>query len=119
MFFIRLILVLIALVAPLHARDLDGRYANSPLRSWFQQLHSGRGPCCSFADGQTIADVDWRSRDGHYQVFIEQQWVDVPDDAVIREPNLAGRTIAWPYYAWKVNEPPEVQIRCFIVGPQT
>lgn len=32
-------------------RDLDGRYANSPLKSWFDQLKSGNGPCCSNADG--------------------------------------------------------------------
>jgi hypothetical protein len=31
------------------ARD-DGRYANSPLKFWFDQLASGKGFCCSFAD---------------------------------------------------------------------
>jgi len=29
----------------------DGRYANSPLKSWFDRLASGNGLCCSFADG--------------------------------------------------------------------
>jgi hypothetical protein len=33
------------------ARDPDGRYANSPLKGWFDSLHSGKGPCCSDADG--------------------------------------------------------------------
>jgi hypothetical protein len=28
-------------------RDLDGRYANSPLKQWFDQLASGKGLCCS------------------------------------------------------------------------
>jgi hypothetical protein len=32
------------------ARD-DGRYGNSPLKSWFDHLASGKGMCCSFADG--------------------------------------------------------------------
>ena len=28
----------------------NGRYANSPLKSWFDRLASGNGLCCSFAD---------------------------------------------------------------------
>ena len=32
------------------ARD-DGRFANSTLKQWFDQLASVRGLCCSFADG--------------------------------------------------------------------
>ena len=28
------------------ARDLDGKYANSPLKQWFESLASRRGPCC-------------------------------------------------------------------------
>ncbi|MGA8960062.1 MAG: hypothetical protein WB475_07610, partial [Pseudolabrys sp.] len=32
------------------ARDLDGKYANSPLSQWFESLASRRGPCCSVAD---------------------------------------------------------------------
>jgi hypothetical protein len=27
-----------------HARDPDGRYANSPLHDWFQSLQSSKGP---------------------------------------------------------------------------
>jgi hypothetical protein len=41
------------------ARDADGRYANSPLHEWFNQLKSGKGLCCSFADGATVEDPDW------------------------------------------------------------
>src|SRR4030095_12749134 len=77
------------------ARD-DGRYANSPLKSWFDSLRSGKGPCCSDADGSAVADVDWESKDGHYRVRLEGQWIDVPDDAVITVPNRAGRTMVWP-----------------------
>src|SRR4051812_33819491 len=64
-----------------HARDPEGRYANSPLKQWFDSLRSGKGPCCSDADG--ISDVDWEFRDGHYRVRVEDEWVDVPDEAVI------------------------------------
>ena len=52
------------LISPLvshhgHARDPDGRYANSPLKQWFDGLRSGKGPCCSDADGSAVSDVDW------------------------------------------------------------
>ena len=49
------------------ARD-DGRFANSPLKPWFDRLASGRGLCCSFADGFSVQDVDWDTQDGHYRV---------------------------------------------------
>ena len=35
-------------------------------------------------------------KDGHYRVRIEGDWVDVPEDAVITEPNRVGRTMVWP-----------------------
>lgn len=103
------------------ARD-DGRYAGSPLKPWFDSLRSGRGPCCSDADGATVDDVDWDSRDGHYRVRIplfnapgaEWGWVDVPGEAVITEPNRAGRTMVWPLYGIG-----GVSIRCFMPGSMT
>jgi hypothetical protein len=101
------------------ARDLDGRYANSPLKEWFDSLHSGKGPCCSDADGTALSDVDWDAKDGHYRVRIEGQWWDVPDEAVIREPNRAGRTMVWPIYYQVTNSPLRVEIRCFMPGSMT
>ena len=69
-----------------NARD-DGRFANSPLKPWFDRLASGKGLCCSFADGVTLEDVDWDTQDGHYRVRIFEQWIVVPDAAVVTEPN--------------------------------
>jgi hypothetical protein len=43
------------------ARDLDGRYAQSPLKQWFDSLKSGKGPCCSDADGNVVKDADWET----------------------------------------------------------
>lgn len=94
------------------ARDLEGRYANSPLKGWFDHLASGKGLCCSFADGVSIADVDWETKDGHYRVRIEGEWYAVDDDAVITEPNKAGRTMVWPY----MGDGKVVFIRCFMPG---
>jgi hypothetical protein len=47
-------------------------------------------------DGVTVADPDWESRNGHYRVRLLGKWIDVPDDAVITEPNRVGRTMVWP-----------------------
>jgi len=97
-----------------HARDRDRRYANSPLHGWFEQLASKKGRWRSDADGRALSDVDWESRDGHYRVRIDGEWVDVPEDAVVTEPNRAGRTIVWP--AW-LDGPPQIQ--CFMAGSMT
>lgn len=94
-----------------HARDPEGKYAKSPLHGWFEQLASKQGRCCSDADGMSLSDVDWKSNDGHYRVQINGEWVDVPDDAVVKEPNRAGRTMVWP--TWLDGHP---QVRCFIPG---
>jgi hypothetical protein len=101
-------------VGALKARDLDGRYADSPLHDWFNHLASSKGLCCSIADGVAVADPDWESKDGHYRVRLEAGWVDVPDDAVIKEPNRAGRTMVWPV---RIND--GFAIRCFMPGSMT
>jgi hypothetical protein len=95
------------------ARD-DGRFANSPLKPWFDSLRSGKGSCCSDADGVAIADPDWESKEGHYRVRLDGEWIIVPDDAVITEPNRAGRTMVWP-----VKGTSGTSIRCFLPGSMT
>jgi hypothetical protein len=118
-------------MSPALGRDLDGRYANSPLKPWFEQLRSGKGLCCSYVDGHVVEDADWESRDGHYRVRVpkdagstEMVWVDVPDDAVITEPNKAGRTMVWPAYDHVYSYTEEagfayISIRCFMPGSMT
>ena len=81
----RLVLFLLLFCGPALARD-DGRYANSPLKQWFDLLRSGKGLCCSVADGYVVDDPDWESNSGHYRVRIEDEWVDVSDDAVVTVP---------------------------------
>jgi len=117
MLFLRVILVAAAIAlidVPADARD-DGRFANSPLKGWFESLHSkGGGPCCADADGTALEDVDWDTINGHYRVRLQGEWIQVPDDTVITEPNRVGRTIVWPYY---VNG--RALIRCFMPGSMT
>jgi hypothetical protein len=90
-----LLVTIVFVVGPASARD-DGRYANSPLKQWFDNLKSEKGLCCSDADGNVVKDSDWETRDGQYRVMIEGEWHDVPRDAVITAPNLYGRTMVWP-----------------------
>lgn len=108
--------LLMALVSPLgHARD-RGQFANSTpeMKAWFDGLRSGKGPCCSDADGTAVSDVDWETHEGHYRVRLDGQWVDVPDEAVITEPNRIGRTMVWPIRGYL-----GVTVRCFLPGSMT
>ena len=88
--------LLIGFSSPAFARD-DGRYADDPLHAWFDQLASGKGMCCSFADGFSVQDVDWDTQDGKYRVRLHGEWIIVPDNAVVTEPNKFGRAVVWPY----------------------
>jgi hypothetical protein len=93
------------------ARD-DGRFTDTPLRQWFYQLESARGLCCSFADGVSIQDVDWDTRDGRYRVRLHGLWFVVPDAALVKEPNRFGPAVVWPY----LDTNGATQIRCFLPG---
>jgi hypothetical protein len=97
------------------ARDSGQYAATSPeLKAWFDGLRSGKGPCCSDADGSAVSDVDWESSSGHYRVRLDGKWLDVPDEAVITGPNRIGRTMVWPMR----GETGPV-IRCFMPGSMT
>ena len=93
------------------ARD-DGRYANEPLHAWFDQLASGKGLCCSFADGVKVEDVDWDTQDGRYRVRLHGEWIFVPEAALVTEPNRFGPAVVWPY----IDAEGATQIRCFLPG---
>ena len=102
------------MAAPTDARD-DGRYAQSLLKSWFDSLRSKAGAsCCSDADGFAVSDPDWETRDGKYRVRLKGQWLDVPDEALITEPNRVGRTMVWP-----VPDVGGMRVRCFMPGAMT
>lgn len=95
----------------LYAHD-NGQFAASNLKPWFDKLASGKGLCCSFADGFKIDDVDWDTQGGSYRVRIKGQWIVVPDNAVVTEPNKYGPAVVWPYQ----DAAGVTQIRCFIPG---
>lgn len=96
------------------AMDMDGsRQKRDPvLHEWFDKLASGKGLCCSFTDGRTIEDPDIDMNGAHYKVRIDGAWIDVPDDAIVTEPNKFGRPVVWPYF--DINS--VLRIRCFLPG---
>jgi hypothetical protein len=101
---IRVVLIFLRLCSPAFAHD-----ASRPeLNEWFNKLASGMGLCCSFADGFAVSDVERESKDGHYRVRLENNWIDVPP---ITEPNRAGRTMVWP-----MRFDGQIFIRCFMPG---
>ncbi len=114
--------ILAVKLPPAHGRDL-GHYATQDpaLHAWFDGLASGKGLCCSFADGVSIENVDWdtatvadASGQSHvvYRVRLAGQWIDVPPEAVVTEPNKFGPAVVWPYQ----DAEGVTQIRCFLPG---
>ena len=107
--------VFLCLLTPAFAHD----HEHPELNEWMKTLQ-GKGPCCDGSDAKHLTDVEWRTKDGHYQVYINQYsddkgaflWVDVPDDAVVKGPNLDGRTLVWPIWGLIPT------IRCFMPGPE-
>jgi hypothetical protein len=101
------------IMAPAWPKD-DGRFANSTLKTWFDSLASEKGLCCSFADGVSIEDVDWDNSgpNNGYRVRLNGQWMNVPPEAVIKQPNKFGAAVVWPYQ----DANGVTQIRCFIPG---
>jgi hypothetical protein len=110
------VVTIVVTAIPGDARD-DGRYAGSPLKAWFDQLASNKGLCCSFADGVTIEDVDWDTggTQGSYRVRLSGKWIEVPDAALVKEPNKFGPAVVWPYQ----DVSGATQIRCFLPGAGT
>lgn len=105
------IITILSSAAFAHDHDRPG------LSDWYSGLRSGKGPCCDGPgkDAIHLESDDWESKDGHYRVRLNGNWIDVPDEAVLKEPNKDGRTLVWPvkYYDG------ETLIRCFIPGALT
>lgn len=103
---IRTLICLLALTSVAFA----GGHEGEPLHDWFNNLASKKGLCCSFVDGFAVKDVDWDTFEGHYRVRIDRQWVTVPEEAVVAEPNRYGQAVVWPYK----GSDGETLIRCFM-----
>ena len=120
-----LVVLMVALGAAL-AHD----HVHPELTPWFKSLKSHKGYCCDGTDALHLRDVDWETQnkeDSHFRVRIpakgedmakaamgeevETMWIDVPDEAVVDEPNRDGATLVWPLYGYS-----GANIRCFMPG---
>ena len=85
----------------------------------FHRLSSKKaGSCCSNFDGRPPEAIVQTS-DNHYQVMLEGQWVDVPDDAVLDVPNKYGKAVVWYSKSWRstvTGQEGGFYIRCFLPG---
>jgi hypothetical protein len=84
------------------------------MHAWFDGLASGKGLCCSFADGLALQDIDWDTGgpNNAYRVRLLGAWVVVPAESVVTVPNKYGSAVVWPVsdgngHYW---------IRCFMPG---
>lgn len=113
----------------------------APPKAWWNALASGKGLCCSFVDGAQVNDVDWDTADAcepgsggagmqgvstcgpHYRVRLcrsiapkcdagNKEWIVVPDQAIVHDPNRFGAAVVWPY----LDSGGATQIRCFLPG---
>src|SRR5208282_2776033 len=114
-----LLCVLLGLMRHGHAHMHD----RADLNTWFNELASGKGLCCSFAEGKKVEDVDWDSggpmncvmvgteQQCHstYRVYLNGKWINVPDNALVTVPNKYGQAVVWPY----TDSDGATQIRCF------
>ena len=87
---------------------------------WFKSLTNELGvPCCDGSDALRVEDPDWAIKDGHYRVFLDGKWMDVPDDRVVQAPNIVGPAFVWPGVSAGDDEGGgggEPYIRCFLPG---
>lgn len=110
------LIILLAIATAIFAIESEAQahdHAKPELDSWFKSLWSEEGgSCCEGFEAVAVDDPDWRSKDGHYQVMLYGEWLDVPDKAIVQQPNRDGRTMVWPGAV--VNG---VQtVRCFMRG---
>jgi hypothetical protein len=91
-----------------HAHDPS----HPELKAWFESLRSGgavllrrRRHC---GQRPRLAIRQWAL------VRLDGEWIDVPDEAVITEPNRVGRTMVWPLLGYMGTT-----IRCFMPGGVT
>ena len=90
------------------------------MQPWFESLQNKVGLyCCARADGHPLDDGEWVMKGDSYRVFIEGEWIVVPDDAVISGPNKFGKAIVWlqdhaDLASGEIQAIP--RIRCFIPG---
>lgn len=97
------------------AHGAPGENPDAPIAEWYRGLRYDffnketklqvSGSCCGDADCHTLASEHVRNTNGQYQIFWPPKakpeyrtWMTVPDGAVLRIDNPAGRYVACVHY---------------------
>jgi hypothetical protein len=114
----RTLAALLLVASPAAAEDKgqwNGYRLTPEQKQWFKGVQDAGGiACCSVADGYPISTYEKRP-DGHYWIWFEHEWRQVPDYAVRNAPNPVGIAVAW-FYVFMSG--PWV-IRCFVPASET
>lgn len=114
-FLLSVLLIGSARAAP-PAPDSDDASIMHGHEAWIEKQETHVGAlCCSMADGRPLMDNEIRQRDGHWQVFYAKthwdggtdEWLDVPQNAVLPNMSPVGFPIVWVYYG---------QVRCLALS---
>lgn len=100
-----------AMIAVAFAHD----HKNPERNDWLKSLHSKNNTWCCNGDDVTYLDgSDWEIKGSRYRVRVEGQWLDVPDGALIEEPNRIGTAMVWLSKGYSGTA-----VRCFVPGSMT
>lgn len=116
----KLLFITLLVVTPGLARD-NGQYGqvDPEIRQWFRSQKSPKtgAICCNEADGVYAEE---QIRANHYWTRFPEsngEWMQVPDEVVIKDPNRNGAPVVWWYYEMSpVNGKRLLKIRCYAVG---
>jgi hypothetical protein len=111
---------ILSVSAASHARDNgQHRQVSREIKAWIERLTDKDGTnCCSTADGVRPLEFEWDISKNHYRVKIHDQWLIVPDSAVVKGPNRFGHAVVWVYYELDLERDIHAtHVRCFLPGP--
>jgi hypothetical protein len=98
------------------AKNLDGRYDNSPNHQWYESQHNSIGGwCCNEADGHEYDGNYTFDADGNVHLSLEGNEVTIEAFKVLHGPNPTGHAVVW--YLLGYNGMPNTF--CFIPGSLT
>lgn len=86
-------LIALSIAVAAFAQPPAGTDPGSPTSQWYRSLKQpGNGvSCCDRADCREYSS---RTSGAHWQVLLDNKWVDVPDSVVLRRDNPTGRAVA-------------------------
>ena len=88
------------------------------MKQWIGSLNNKDGiHCCTAVGGFRPKQVEWRIGLDSYFVKVGGAWLFVPDEAVIKGPNLLGHAVVWIEPGGDLDvEKDSALVHCFLPG---